>query len=201
MDDDNGGGGIPEWVLTFGDMMSLLLTFFIMLVSNERNEKGRRIQSARSNHATALRPKKPRFWNVPTHQKRVERSKRCRCRSPMGDTDRVRIVRQGKQSAIGTVIFFPNGELELDEKGSCGSRCSGWSVSRHAAETGNPWSTSHEMAAQTGSAVESYDLAYERSKAVMALFDDNTKYLQIESESYLPAPLNRCTKAPPRKPK
>jgi chemotaxis protein MotB len=25
--------GIPEWVVTFGDMMSLLLTFFIMLVS------------------------------------------------------------------------------------------------------------------------------------------------------------------------
>jgi chemotaxis protein MotB len=24
---------IPEWVVTFGDMMSLLLTFFIMLVS------------------------------------------------------------------------------------------------------------------------------------------------------------------------
>ena len=25
--------GVPEWVVTFGDMMSLLLTFFIMLVS------------------------------------------------------------------------------------------------------------------------------------------------------------------------
>ncbi len=31
--EDNGddGGGVPEWVVTFGDMMSLLLTFFIML--------------------------------------------------------------------------------------------------------------------------------------------------------------------------
>ena len=25
--------GVPEWVVTYGDMMSLLLTFFIMLVS------------------------------------------------------------------------------------------------------------------------------------------------------------------------
>ena len=25
--------GVPEWVVSFGDMMSLLLTFFIMLVS------------------------------------------------------------------------------------------------------------------------------------------------------------------------
>ena len=32
-EDDGGGGDIPEWVVTFGDMMSLLLTFFIMLVS------------------------------------------------------------------------------------------------------------------------------------------------------------------------
>lgn len=30
---DDGGGGVPEWVVTYGDMMSLLLTFFIMLVS------------------------------------------------------------------------------------------------------------------------------------------------------------------------
>ena len=27
------GNGVPEWVVTYGDMMSLLLTFFIMLVS------------------------------------------------------------------------------------------------------------------------------------------------------------------------
>ena len=33
MEDDDDGGGVPEWVVTYGDMMSLLLTFFIMLVS------------------------------------------------------------------------------------------------------------------------------------------------------------------------
>lgn len=32
-DEGEGGGGVPEWVVTYGDMMSLLLTFFIMLVS------------------------------------------------------------------------------------------------------------------------------------------------------------------------
>ena len=31
--EDDGGPGVPEWVVTYGDMMSLLLTFFIMLVS------------------------------------------------------------------------------------------------------------------------------------------------------------------------
>ncbi|MFP6677633.1 MAG: flagellar motor protein MotB [Pirellulaceae bacterium] len=33
MNDDDDALSIPEWVVTFGDMMSLLLTFFIMLVS------------------------------------------------------------------------------------------------------------------------------------------------------------------------
>ncbi len=31
--EDEGPPGVPEWVVTYGDMMSLLLTFFIMLVS------------------------------------------------------------------------------------------------------------------------------------------------------------------------
>lgn len=30
---ENEDSGVPEWVVTYGDMMSLLLTFFIMLVS------------------------------------------------------------------------------------------------------------------------------------------------------------------------
>ncbi|MCA9040977.1 MAG: flagellar motor protein MotB, partial [Planctomycetaceae bacterium] len=30
---EDGPPGVPEWVVTYGDMMSLLLTFFIMLVS------------------------------------------------------------------------------------------------------------------------------------------------------------------------
>ncbi len=31
--DDDGGGGSPEWMTTFGDMMTLLLTFFVLLYS------------------------------------------------------------------------------------------------------------------------------------------------------------------------
>jgi len=31
--DEESSAGVPEWVVTYGDMMSLLLTFFIMLVS------------------------------------------------------------------------------------------------------------------------------------------------------------------------
>ena len=42
MEDDDAPPGVPEWVVTYGDMMSLLLTFFIMLVSmSQLKESGR----------------------------------------------------------------------------------------------------------------------------------------------------------------
>lgn len=31
--DDEGGGGAPAWMVTYGDLMSLLLTFFVLLLS------------------------------------------------------------------------------------------------------------------------------------------------------------------------
>ena len=37
--------GVPEWVVTFGDMMSLLLTFFIMLVSMSEIKEEKRYQA------------------------------------------------------------------------------------------------------------------------------------------------------------
>ncbi len=42
MPEEEGPPGVPEWVVTYGDMMSLLLTFFIMLVSMSeiRNDQG-----------------------------------------------------------------------------------------------------------------------------------------------------------------
>ena len=42
MPEDEAPPGVPEWVVTYGDMMSLLLTFFIMLVSmSELKEEGK----------------------------------------------------------------------------------------------------------------------------------------------------------------
>ncbi|MEO1994779.1 MAG: flagellar motor protein MotB, partial [Planctomycetaceae bacterium] len=43
-DADSDTPGVPEWVVTYGDMMSLLLTFFIMLVSLSEVVNNRRYQ-------------------------------------------------------------------------------------------------------------------------------------------------------------
>lgn len=49
MDEEEAPAGVPEWVVTYGDMMSLLLTFFIMLVALSEvagNEKYRAVLDA-----------------------------------------------------------------------------------------------------------------------------------------------------------
>jgi len=41
---DSGGGDIPEWVMTYGDLMSLLLCFFILLAAFSEIKKPREYQ-------------------------------------------------------------------------------------------------------------------------------------------------------------
>jgi len=44
--EDDPPPGVPEWVVTYGDMMSLLLTFFIMLVSMAETKTDGKIRAA-----------------------------------------------------------------------------------------------------------------------------------------------------------
>ena len=168
MDDDNSGGGIPEWVLTFGDMMSLLLTFFIMLVSLSEMKKEEEFKALAATMQRHFGQKSLAAGMAPRSKSKGPHKAGAAVQAPMGDTDRVRIVRQGKQSAIGTVIFFPNGELDLDERGKADLDAQAGQFMGTPQKIEIRGHTSHEMATQTGSALDSYDLAYERSKAVMS---------------------------------
>lgn len=125
-------GGIPEWVVTFGDMMSLLLTFFIMLVSLSEIKQEEQYQamvesiSRRFGYESAkesLVPgrSKPRNQAVAkvANDGRAKRMNLMRggdkAQAPTGEHQRVRIVRPGEKAHSGTVVFFPEGSADLGE--------------------------------------------------------------------------------------
>ena len=125
--------GIPEWVVTFGDMMSLLLTFFIMLVSMSEIKEEEKFQAMvesfrrQFGHDSAMaslapgrsRPRNSSFAKLAT-QGRANRldlmSGGDKVQAPVGDYPRVTIIRPGGKTGIGTVIFFKSGDSDLSEK-------------------------------------------------------------------------------------
>jgi len=125
--------GIPEWVVTFGDMMSLLLTFFIMLVSLSEIKKDEQYQAmveslrrqfGHDTSTASLSPGRhaPRTAELAklASQGRSKRSNLMKggdkVRAPEGENPRVRIIRPGSQVNTGTVVTFPEFEATLTEQ-------------------------------------------------------------------------------------
>lgn len=131
-EEDEGGGDIPEWVVTFGDMMSLLLTFFIMLVSLSEIKEEETYQAlvdsmqrqfgyTRTLEALTPGPKRPRqsaFRPLATTgraKKKDTATGGVPQKAPHGEDPKVRIVRPGQMTAVGSVVFFEIGSDELTE--------------------------------------------------------------------------------------
>ena len=131
-DEDRTVGEIPAWVVTFGDMMSLLLTFFIMLVSLSEIKDQQRYQSLvdsikrQFGHESTLRsfvPGSSRPRNsLASKVASMGRSRKYdthrggdRAKAPVGDDPRVKTIRQGRRTSVGTVITFPEGTDDIND--------------------------------------------------------------------------------------
>ncbi len=123
--------GIPEWVVTFGDMMSLLLTFFIMLVSmseiKEEEKYRAMLESMRRQfgHEASMASVLPgemaqansALSSIAPSQARALRKNLMKggnqVKSVTGEHSRVQNIRQGRNSTNGGVIFFGEDSSEL----------------------------------------------------------------------------------------
>jgi chemotaxis protein MotB len=131
--EEESAGGVPEWVVTFGDMMSLLLTFFIMLVSlseiKEEDKYQALVDAVRKQFGYdasraslvpgSMRPRNASLERLAT----MGRARRldvmrggAKVQAPAGDFSRVRIVRQGTRTTIGTVVFFEDDDIQLTDQ-------------------------------------------------------------------------------------
>lgn len=124
--------GVPEWVVTFGDMMSLLLTFFIMLVSLSEMKQEEKYQALvesikkQMGHSSSMDsmvpgPVKPRNSLV-QQVANLARAKRKdlmrggeKVEAPTGENRLVQIIRPGNQTAVGTLVYFDETSTVLSE--------------------------------------------------------------------------------------
>lgn len=131
-DDEEAGPGVPEWVVTFGDMMSLLLTFFIMLVSLSEIKEEEKYQALvesikkQMGHASSMDsmvpgPVKPRN-SIVQQVANLARAKRQdlmrggqKVEAPVGESREVQIIRPGNVTAVGTTVFFDEESLVLED--------------------------------------------------------------------------------------
>ncbi|MDA0833274.1 MAG: OmpA family protein [Planctomycetota bacterium] len=121
--------GVPEWVVTYGDMMSLLLTFFIMLVSlsEVRAEKKFRavMESLQQYMGYRSAPASPQGEHFPMNSmlesiqfklgafSDQKHKGGIKTRSIEGDDVRVFRNREGKTTHVGSPLIFMPGSTEM----------------------------------------------------------------------------------------
>src|SRR5690606_5636404 len=114
--------------------MSLILTFFIMLFSMSVMKEDKKLQAVAEAVQNECGNEKTPESNAPgdhrsqTSEFRVlsttGRAKKkdthkggAPTKAPLGEDERVRIIRPGGNTAIGTVVFFDDGAVDLSEDG------------------------------------------------------------------------------------
>ncbi len=120
--------GAPEWMVTFGDMMSLLLCFFVIIVSMSEIKQPKRFQKVTESIKRAFGYKNSIGFvpgnMVPTNTwdpekiniivQKVELNKgRSKERAIEGENPSVKKVREGMEYTIGGKISFEAGKAVL----------------------------------------------------------------------------------------
>jgi chemotaxis protein MotB len=126
--------GVPEWIVTYGDVMALLLTFFIMLaamsqIKKEDNKYQAVVESLRQQFGYDQTVREipgeylPRnsAWQFLTNLGRARRkdlvSGGNEVTAATGDNLKVEAVRPGLSTIVGAAIYFDENSAELPESG------------------------------------------------------------------------------------
>ncbi|MFO0945103.1 MAG: flagellar motor protein MotB [Planctomycetota bacterium] len=171
--------GVPDWILTYGDMMSLLLCFFILLASMSEMKKDEKTQAivesimeqfADPEQLEAFRANSMKAGMVPSAVKQKDptnRKRRGGRQGLPGNKRRVETVREGLRHTIGGPVLFESGEATLtdDAKESIQSIAQAMQGKRHMIEV-RGYENLGELP-PTSKFKDRIDLAYARARAVV----------------------------------
>jgi len=180
--------GAPEWVLTFGDMMSLLLTFFILLVSLSEIKKedewkavveevkksfgmkggGGRLPTDNDPALTLVQI----LETVQNQQRKEENTSNTDDPGMSGRDQRVTTIREGDYIPVGGMVHFQPGSADLSDRAKAQVRefieDEEFDIrgTNYIIELRGHASTAEGDLLTDGS--DLWDLSYRRAKAVMA---------------------------------
>ena len=122
--------GAPAWMVTYGDLVTLLLTFFVMLLAMSEVKKDERFVDfmqaikAAFGYVGGVRSIPPDFTQIPQNVQLatllvIPPNPHDLSQSPdegvRGKRRRVTYIRPGKQFAVGSPVWFPPLSAALDE--------------------------------------------------------------------------------------
>jgi chemotaxis protein MotB len=175
---------VPEWMVSFGDMMSLLLTFFIMLVSFSEPKKDEKFNALLEQMQKQFGKDLSDLELAPggilarqasvakgLSQGRAQRHQALMGPGPKpavaGNAHGVRFIRPGGQTAIGTVIFFEEGSAALTEDARTAMQAQALAFAGKPQKIEVRGHTSLRADEHGSEHNDNWDLAYQRSRAVM----------------------------------
>lgn len=130
--EEDSGGDIPEWVVTFGDMMSLLLAFFIMLFSMsemKQDEKFKAMlesmrqqfghEASQQSMIPGQSPPRNSMMQSIASMGRAKRKDIMRggnkVKSVSGEDKLVKTIRPGRDTTVGGVVSFGEDVASLSD--------------------------------------------------------------------------------------
>ena len=132
LEEEASPGGAPEWVVTYGDLMSLLLTFFVLLFSMSEIKQDQSLALLESlrkqfgHERAAVNPLPGRMPSLNSNMRSAAAMGRARrfdtmdggdkVRAPVGDNPRVLTIRPSGDDTPGGTVAFAEGSAALDDR-------------------------------------------------------------------------------------
>jgi chemotaxis protein MotB len=174
--------GVAEWVVTFGDMMSLLLTFFVLLFSMSEIKQDQSVallESLRRQFGNSKSSVSLMAGNAPPTTAALNklpslgRAKRAntmnggdKIRAPQGDYARVVAIRPSEEATQGGVIYFEEGQSDLTEEHRKTLEASARAIGGKPQKIEIRGHTSTRPLAENSPYRDHWDLAYSRCRKV-----------------------------------
>jgi chemotaxis protein MotB len=183
MDQEEEKAGIPEWVVTFGDMMSLLLTFFILLLSLSEIKQDEKYLAmmesiARqfgydSSMTTAIPGPAPPRNSLLEKMASLGRSRRAHTLkggapvvAPTGSEPLVKAVQPDGDPTVAGVVVFQEGDNQFAESAQKTLRVIARRIAGMPQRIEIVGHTSHRPLPPGSPYRDHYDLAYDRCRKV-----------------------------------